>query len=156
MGMERPGNRAEQIAGQLFALGKVQSAAEIDRLLNLTGPNLALLLDTGHATFAGADPVSLARRHRARITHIHCKDVREPVMREALRVARGLPSLDACLERELETSCAFLGAPDFAEGIRAAVIDKDRTPRWSPDRLEDVSPEAVDRYVPRRNGGGTP
>jgi predicted Zn-dependent peptidase len=29
MGMERPGTRAEQIAGQLFALGKVQSAAEI-------------------------------------------------------------------------------------------------------------------------------
>ena len=29
MGMERPGTRAEQIAGQLFALGKVQTAAEI-------------------------------------------------------------------------------------------------------------------------------
>ena len=29
MGMERPGTRAEQIAGQLFALGRVQSAAEI-------------------------------------------------------------------------------------------------------------------------------
>jgi predicted Zn-dependent peptidase len=29
MGMERPGTRAEQISGQLFALGKVQSAAEI-------------------------------------------------------------------------------------------------------------------------------
>src|SRR6185312_1870329 len=29
MGMERPSNRSEQIAGQLFALGRVQSAAEI-------------------------------------------------------------------------------------------------------------------------------
>ena len=29
MGLERPGTRAEQIAGQLFALGRVQSAAEI-------------------------------------------------------------------------------------------------------------------------------
>ncbi|HKX65202.1 MAG TPA: pitrilysin family protein [Rhizomicrobium sp.] len=29
MGMERPGTRSEQIAGQLFALGRVQSAAEI-------------------------------------------------------------------------------------------------------------------------------
>ena len=29
MGLERPGARAEQIAGQLFALGRVQSAAEI-------------------------------------------------------------------------------------------------------------------------------
>ena len=35
------------------------------------------------------------------------------------------------------------------EGIRAAVIDKDRNPRWSPDRLEHVSPAAIDRYVAR-------
>jgi inosose dehydratase len=55
----------------------VQTEAEIDRLMAMTGPNLTLLLDTGHATFAGADPIALARRHRARITHVHCKDVRE-------------------------------------------------------------------------------
>jgi enoyl-CoA hydratase len=67
----------------------------------------------------------------------------------SLRQARGLPSLEACLELELHTSCAFLDAPDFMEGIRAAVIDKDRNPRWSPARLEDVSPAAVDRYVAR-------
>ncbi|MEP6811861.1 MAG: enoyl-CoA hydratase/isomerase family protein [Actinomycetota bacterium] len=67
----------------------------------------------------------------------------------ALRRARGLPSLETCLEQELHTSCAFLDAPDFMEGIRAAVIDKDRNPRWSPNRLEDVSPAAVDRYVAR-------
>jgi enoyl-CoA hydratase len=71
----------------------------------------------------------------------------------SLRAARRMRSLDECLAQELETSCAFLDAPDFAEGIRAAVIDKDRAPRWSPDRLEDVSQEAVDRYVPRSNGG---
>lgn len=63
----------------------VQSEAEIDRLMHLTGPSLTLLLDTGHATLAGADPVALARRHRARIMHVHCKDVRETVMAEALR-----------------------------------------------------------------------
>jgi enoyl-CoA hydratase len=67
----------------------------------------------------------------------------------ALRQARRLPTLEACLDRELRTSCAFLDEPDFMEGIRAAVIDRDRNPRWSPDRLEDVSPEAVDRYVAR-------
>ena len=58
----------------------VQSEAEIDRMMDMTGPKLTLLLDTGHATFAGADPIALARRHRARITHVHCKDVRENVM----------------------------------------------------------------------------
>ena len=42
----------------------VQSEADIDRLMDRTGPALKLLLDTGHATFAGADPLALARRHR--------------------------------------------------------------------------------------------
>ena len=63
----------------------VQSEAEIDRLMALTGPNLKLLLDTGHAACAGADPRALARRHRARIAHVHCKDVRTNVMDAALR-----------------------------------------------------------------------
>jgi inosose dehydratase len=63
----------------------VQSEAEIDRLMAMTGPNLTLLLDTGHATFAGADPIALARRHCPRITHVHCKDVRDTVMARARR-----------------------------------------------------------------------
>jgi sugar phosphate isomerase/epimerase len=63
----------------------VQTEAEIDRLMNTTGPNVKLLLDTGHAVFAGADPVALARRHRARIAHVHCKDARLAVMRQVHR-----------------------------------------------------------------------
>jgi inosose dehydratase len=58
----------------------VQTHAEIDRLLHLCGPAVTLLLDTGHAVFAGADPVALARIYAARITHVHCKDVRAAVM----------------------------------------------------------------------------
>ena len=61
----------------------VQTGAEIDRLMALCGPSVKLLLDTGHATFAGADPTALARRHRNRIAHVHCKDVRPPVMETA-------------------------------------------------------------------------
>jgi enoyl-CoA hydratase len=67
----------------------------------------------------------------------------------SLRQARELTTLEECLVRELPTSCAFLDGHDFMEGIRAAVVDKDRNPRWSPSTLEDVSPEAVDRYVSR-------
>jgi len=36
--------------------------------------------------------------------------------------------------------------PDFYEGVRAAVIDKDNKPRWSPARLEDVDPAMLDRF----------
>jgi len=63
----------------------IQSEAEIDQLMVMTGDNVTLLLDTGHATFAGADPVGLATRYRGRITHVHCKDVRAHVMQNVLK-----------------------------------------------------------------------
>ena len=69
----------------------VQTGDEIDRLMALTGENLTLLLDTGHATFAGADPVALARRHRGRIRHVHCKDVRPAIMAAGVGGGQQLP-----------------------------------------------------------------
>ena len=61
----------------------VESADEIDALMAATGPSVHLLLDTGHATFAGADPAALARQYRTRISHVHMKDVRADVMAAA-------------------------------------------------------------------------
>ena len=46
---------------------------------------MGLLLDTGHASFAGADPVRLAQRYRSRICHVHAKDVRATVLTRALQ-----------------------------------------------------------------------
>ncbi|MFI1177311.1 enoyl-CoA hydratase/isomerase family protein [Streptomyces melanogenes] len=64
----------------------------------------------------------------------------------ALRRARRLGPLERVLEQEYRVSCAALSSPDLVEGIRAQVIDKDRTPRWSPATLEEVSPTTVDRF----------
>jgi inosose dehydratase/3D-(3,5/4)-trihydroxycyclohexane-1,2-dione acylhydrolase (decyclizing) len=61
----------------------VQSADDIEALMASTGDAVHLLLDAGHATWGGADPAQLARRHRARISHVHAKDVRAAVMAEA-------------------------------------------------------------------------
>ncbi|MGC9501368.1 myo-inosose-2 dehydratase [Streptomyces sp. WG7] len=59
----------------------VQSRAEVDRLLAGTDPDLVhLLLDTGHLTLAGDDPLDLARGHARRIAHVHLKDVRADVL----------------------------------------------------------------------------
>jgi enoyl-CoA hydratase len=33
--------------------------------------------------------------------------------------------------------------PDFAEGVRAMVVDKDRKPKWQPARIEDVNPAMI-------------
>src|SRR5204862_2301953 len=73
----------------------VESESEIDALMTATRPSVHLLLDTGHATFAGADPAALARRHRARISHVHAKDVRAGVMAAAR--AQRLSFLDAVI-----------------------------------------------------------
>jgi inosose dehydratase len=74
----------------------IQTEAEIDRLMALTGPEVGLLLDTGHATFAGADPLAVARKHAGRIVHIHCKDVRRPVLERTMRENKSF--LDAVVD----------------------------------------------------------
>ncbi len=61
----------------------VQSEADIDALMARTGPSVHLLLDTGHATWGGADPAVLAQRYRDRISHVHVKDIRPDVRRQA-------------------------------------------------------------------------
>jgi inosose dehydratase len=61
----------------------VQSEADIHAFMAATAEPAHLLLDTGHATWGGADPAALARRYRSRISHVHTKDVRAPVKDKA-------------------------------------------------------------------------
>ena len=63
-----------------------------------------------------------------------------------LRLARVSSSLEECLVREYRAALEVFASDDFREGVRAAVIDKDRNPRWSPPRIEDVTPAMVARY----------
>jgi inosose dehydratase len=53
----------------------IETSAEIDALMQRTEPALlGLCVDTGHATYGGADPVSLVSRYRDRVWHVHFKD----------------------------------------------------------------------------------
>jgi enoyl-CoA hydratase len=63
-----------------------------------------------------------------------------------LRLARASASLEQCLVREYRAALEVFKSDDFREGVRAAVIDKDRNPRWSPPRIEDVTPEMIAPY----------
>jgi enoyl-CoA hydratase len=63
-----------------------------------------------------------------------------------LRLARDSASLEECLVREYRAALEVFRSDDFREGVRAAVIDKDRNPRWSPGRIEDVTPEMLAPY----------
>jgi inosose dehydratase len=62
----------------------IQSEAELDRLL-ASVPALHLLFDPGHLAFAGIDPLGIARRHGARIAHVHLKSVRREIAGRARR-----------------------------------------------------------------------
>jgi inosose dehydratase len=73
----------------------VQNEADIAALMNATGDAVHLLLDTGHAVWGGSDPAALASAYRARISHVHAKDVREPIMEKAR--AKNWSFLDAVL-----------------------------------------------------------
>ena len=64
----------------------------------------------------------------------------------ALRNARSVNDLAASLNQEFRLAQACEKGHDLVEGIRAAIVDKDRNPKWSPARLEDVTPDIVDAY----------
>ncbi|HYZ54740.1 MAG TPA: enoyl-CoA hydratase/isomerase family protein [Streptosporangiaceae bacterium] len=64
----------------------------------------------------------------------------------ALRNARAMTTVDECLIQDYRVSLRFLHHHDLSEGIRAAVVDKDRAPQWKPASLAEVSPDVVDRY----------
>ena len=56
----------------------------------------------------------------------------------AIRRAGELGSLDLVLEQDLRVSTALFARPDLAEGIRAQILDKDRSPRWNPATIDAV------------------
>jgi hypothetical protein len=82
------------------------------------------------ALMAAASPTSLA------------------VIFRQLEEGRGL-EFEAAIAREYRMACAFLAGDEFVEGIRAAVVDKDRRPRWTPPTLAEALAAGTDRFFAR-------
>jgi inosose dehydratase/3D-(3,5/4)-trihydroxycyclohexane-1,2-dione acylhydrolase (decyclizing) len=94
---------AERLAGEGLRLvyhhhmgTVVESGEDVHRLMEMTGDAVHLLLDTGHLTFAGADPAWFARTYSRRISHVHAKDVRAGVL--AMVKAQDKSFLDAVID----------------------------------------------------------
>lgn len=65
----------------------------------------------------------------------------------AIRNARTLPSLEAALNVEYRLTVRLLEHGEFLEGVRALLVDKDKTPKWNPPRLADVTDEMVAQFL---------
>ncbi len=51
-----------------------------------------------------------------------------------------------CMVMELGLSLKFVDGADFAEGVRALLVDRDNAPNWKPARLDDISDAMVAEY----------
>ena len=63
----------------------------------------------------------------------------------ALRqLAQPRPDFAAEMELEYRLAARMIARHDFAEGVRAVLVDKDNAPRWDPAKPEQVTPEMLD------------
>lgn len=133
---ERFSDTADRIAADASGVGVravfhpeagsyVETETEIETLLERTDPGrLGLCLDTGHVAYGGGDPARIARRHAARIEHVHAKDVDPAVLRRVRR--EGLGYLDAM------SAGVFVPAGRGMVDFRAifTALDLPRADRW--------------------------
>ncbi|MDR2896632.1 MAG: enoyl-CoA hydratase/isomerase family protein [Propionibacteriaceae bacterium] len=60
----------------------------------------------------------------------------------ALRRAKAM-TLKEVFAQDLQLGAFFLGQPDFVEGVRAQLIDRDHQPHWSYSALEELTPANI-------------
>ena len=88
----------------------VQTAAEIDRMMENTDPDLfGLLFDSGHLAYCGEDYMDVLKKYAGRVRHVHLKDIRPEVISEVK--AKDLSFLDGV--RMGEFTVPGDGALDF-------------------------------------------
>lgn len=105
--------------------------------------------------YAGDDPVAVVQRleqHADPAAREAGAEIRRrsplsvAVTLEALRRAAGIGSLPDLLPQEFTLALRLATGPDFAEGVRAQLVDRDKDPRWSHSRIEDVTRDEVLGY----------
>ncbi len=62
-------------------------------------------------------------------------------------------SIEAALRTEYRMVCAIKSGRDFYEGVRAQLIDKDKSPLWSPASLGEIDETTIAGYLREPSGG---
>ena len=111
--------------------------AEIDDLFGRPSPETILAaLAASETEFAHHTRETLARKSPTSLA-LAFREIR----------AGAALDIDDCLRMEWRMASHAPGhLPDFHEGVRAVIIEKDNKLSWSPARLADVDPAAIDAF----------
>lgn len=119
-----------EVLGHLPAIERLFAGSSVEAILSAldaeTG-NDAEFAKQAAATIRTKSPTSLKLAHE-----------------QMRRGAKG--DFAECLRIEFRLASRILDNPDYYEGVRAVVIDKDNKPRWNPARLDDVGSDALAHY----------
>jgi enoyl-CoA hydratase len=81
----------------------------------------------------------------ATLTALHTKSPQTcKVALRQLATSLTLPDFSANMVMEYRIGARVLVRPDFAEGVRAVIVDKDNAPKWNPATPEGVTDEMLD------------
>jgi len=137
------------------ALESSGDVAEIDRAA-LPAPEASLKADQSDidASFTGATVADILRgldgsdwaKATEKSLRRNCPLSVECTLQLVRRV-RGFDKIEPALEMEYRFTSRSASMGDFVEGIRAAIIDKDRNPQWNPATIEDVTPLNISQML---------
>ncbi len=134
---------ADAIDAALSALAEAAPAgkilaqrAEIDRLFaSDVLEEVLAALDADGGDFAQATRATLATKSPQAMK----------VSLKLLKDAAGMATFADEMRQEYAVACRVVQRPDFVEGVRALIVDKDNAPRWEPATVEGVSDHMIDR-----------
>lgn len=119
--------QATQLMAEQLAINHCFSAKTVEEIVHALAQNQHAICKEAVLAIAKKSPTSLK------------------VSLQALQLGAHY-SFDECMQQEYRLVTRFLEGHDFAEGIRAVIVDKDQNPHWHPARIEDVSADEVAEY----------
>ncbi|WP_163544214.1 3-hydroxyisobutyryl-CoA hydrolase [Occultella kanbiaonis] len=139
-------------------VARLASGEDLDATVGQNAPAAPSTAERGwiDRCYAGDDPVAIleALRGAPEPAARETGDVlatRSPlsvaVTLAAIRGAAELGSVTEVLAQDLRVATAMTAAPDFVEGVRAVLVDKDHRPRWQHASLSEVDGTAVRAMV---------
>jgi enoyl-CoA hydratase/carnithine racemase len=119
-------------------------------------------LDTINGLMAGNDLAAIAERllawqgedawlAKARDGFAHGSKLAASWIFRQLNLTRGA-DLKTVFESEAQLGAQIMRYPEFAEGVRALLIDKDRTPQWQFESVAAVPADLLDQFFAEAPG----